>query len=148
MCSFTSSLPHSELLRERSNARPRPRHPIARTTSRSAFASVLRARAILLANRIKRGIAVGCPKRCNESFMALVRCRSTSNRIFDGPGKGSLGVSLITRSESSGTPCSAQPRAMNSVSISIAAAPVACAVFVARQWIRLSTAPSKDSLDG
>ena len=121
---------------------------VALLKSDNAFAKVSRARAILLANRINRGIAVGCPKRCNESFMALVRCRSTSNRIFDGPGKGSLGESLITRSESSGTPCSAQPRAMNSVSISMAAAPWFARFFVAPQWNRLSTAPSKDSRDG
>src|SRR5205823_3948300 len=45
------------------------------------------------------------------------------NKIFGGAGNGSRGVSVITRSESNGMPCSAQARAMNSVSMSTAEAP-------------------------
>src|SRR5438876_1158802 len=52
-----------------------------------------------------------------------------SNRTFGGAGNGLRGVSVMTRSESSGTPRAAQARAINSVSISTAAAPDVRAVL-------------------
>jgi hypothetical protein len=49
--------------------------------------------------------------------------------MFGGAGKSFCGVSVIARNESSGIACSAQARAMNSVSISTAEAPDSRAIL-------------------
>jgi len=131
MCSFTSSRRHCSRLAasRRDTATQRRGYMLFRTVT-SASARVFRACAIRRANRTRCGIRAGCVSRCIANFSIRVCWRSISNRTFAGAGKRLRGVSLMTRSESSGTPSLAHARAMNSVSMSTAPAPdVAASLF-------------------
>ena len=76
----------------------------SRTIRTSAFDKVFRAREILLANRIRPGMPLGWARKNLASTAIRVRCRWISNKTLGGAGNGWVGVSVMTRSASSGIP--------------------------------------------
>jgi len=102
----------------------------ARTIATRASANVFLASAILLENCARRGMRFGCARKNAANFGRSVLCLAMSNRTCPGLGNGSRGVSVMTRNESSGIPCVAHARAMNSVSMSTAAAPDVRAISI------------------